>query len=541
MTGADFISWFGETSLAVSILIFLILAVRRTVARRFGPDAAYLLWLAPLIRLATPELSIIPAAWRQAPPPPAFDWTPAPVALDVIAATPTPTNSAPAVLFALWAIGAIGFLTLQYLRQRTFMARLVRESAEPPPEIMAEAMVIAGKAGLRRTPRIRMANGNAGPLVAGIFDPVIVLPADFSQAYTSGERQLAFAHEFAHIARGDLATTFAALFFLAAQWPNPLAHFAFRAFRADQEAACDAAVIARNETLPDISYAYGAALVKSAAQRFSAPAASLAMSNHLKERLMLLKSSTKSSAAKGRLLAAMLVAAGVAASASYSYAANDEGRKASRTSTQVIQVDDGETLTVAGAKNATKIEIKVKNGKKTVKAWDRKGKLLEDKVYDADDETPFDRVVITNKKGEEHAIDLTHPIEPPMPPEGMDWSSDDDAMAYVFGHDGAPGEHRKVIVLSGDFDGDHGADCEGAEGSTVDIEREGPDGGKIVHKEIVCIAGSGAKDPAKRAEALRNAIDHMEKQAAEETARRERMIAKLRADLAKAESEAAKK
>ena len=66
MTGADFISWFGETSLAVSILIFLILAVRRTVARRFGPDAAYLLWLAPLIRLATPELSIIPAAWRQA-------------------------------------------------------------------------------------------------------------------------------------------------------------------------------------------------------------------------------------------------------------------------------------------------------------------------------------------------------------------------------------------------------------------------------------------------------------------------------------------
>ena len=51
------------------------------------------------------------------------------------------------------------------------MARLVRESAEPSPEVMAEAMVIAEKAGLRRTPRIRIANGNAGPLVAGIFDP----------------------------------------------------------------------------------------------------------------------------------------------------------------------------------------------------------------------------------------------------------------------------------------------------------------------------------------------------------------------------------
>lgn len=388
-------------------------------------------------------------------------------------------------------------------------------------------------------------------MVAGLMRPLIVLPADFESVYTCEERDFALTHEMTHVARGDLAAAFAALLMRSAEWPNPLAHFAFRAFRVDQEAACDRAVIAAARRAENPSYDYGAALVKAASRRLDplspdgAPA--LTMSNHLKERLMLLKTNPKFAGASARAIAAAFIVSGLAASASYSWAA-DDAKKGSRESTQVIAVDAGEKLKINGDDRAAKIEVKVKDGKKTVKTLDAKGKLLTENVYGADDETPYDRVVIVDKKGKESTVDLSGDIMPPMPPDAplppdvMFWSGEDgDAMAFVMDHDleGDGGEHRveKRIMLSGDFHGDHKMDCseEGAE--TVDVETSSADGKKVVRKEIVCIAGSGAKDPATRAEALRKALDHMEK----ENARRDAMMKKLRADLAAAEKEAAKK
>ena len=54
-------SWLLHSFLAVSLLILLVFALRRPVARLFGAGWAYSLWLIPALRLVLPPLPL-PAA-----------------------------------------------------------------------------------------------------------------------------------------------------------------------------------------------------------------------------------------------------------------------------------------------------------------------------------------------------------------------------------------------------------------------------------------------------------------------------------------------
>ena len=50
------ISWAIETFVASTLLMLVVLAVRRPVARHFGPHIAYGLWLLPALRVLLPPL-----------------------------------------------------------------------------------------------------------------------------------------------------------------------------------------------------------------------------------------------------------------------------------------------------------------------------------------------------------------------------------------------------------------------------------------------------------------------------------------------------
>ena len=50
------IQWVGETLFATTVLMLLILAIRPFVADRFGARAAYLLWLAPALRMILADI-----------------------------------------------------------------------------------------------------------------------------------------------------------------------------------------------------------------------------------------------------------------------------------------------------------------------------------------------------------------------------------------------------------------------------------------------------------------------------------------------------
>ena len=101
-----------------------------------------------------------------------------------------------------------------------------------------------------------------GPLALGLHEPRLVIPSDFSRRYSPGEQRLAMEHELTHHRHRDIWWNVAAILVLAFNWFNPLAWIAYRAFRADQELACDAAVAARATIEERCDYAR--ALVKSA-------------------------------------------------------------------------------------------------------------------------------------------------------------------------------------------------------------------------------------------------------------------------------------
>ncbi len=578
MTAIDIIQWLGETSLAVSLLIVLVLLVRKPFANAFGARAAYALWLAPGVRLFLPELKILTAppitpdalAWT-ATASPTVVLTPLPLET-VVAATPFDFGSlAAATALVIWATVAFAWFNIKIEAQAKFLQAKLATSRPASHAISIRTQALVRQFGLKRTPRIRISEDETGPCVVGLFRPVIFLPAAFETDFSERERHLALAHEIAHVARGDMIATLAAIALQSAQWPNPLVHFAFQKFRTDQEAACDAFVLARCSKGGAAAGEYASAIMKSVRSGgTSAPAYGLSLAHPVKERLMLLKNPKKSPL---RLLAGAasviaFTAASLGATASYGF---DEGKKervvieASKNSNMTISVDDGETLEIDGVKNPGKIELENKNGERTVRIYNKRGKLISENVYGPDDEMPFNEVVIKNKDGETHRVNLTESspekrfvmrrIGKADGDHDMNWTVDvigdgEDGNVFFFDGDSGADVVREFEFKGGDggrvmaFGGDMSAHCLHLEGDDAPAvfewrteKKDGDDAETVVRsgtnsftREIVCLDASEA-DPEKRAELLRKAIDRMEANAKREAERREEMIAKMRKEL----------
>lgn len=488
MGAADFLTWLSDTTIATSALIVLVLLIRRPVARRFGAEAAYLLWLAPALRLATPELAILPAPPAVIAEPTLF--SPAMAAEAIAAAEPATDFS-----FALaitWAIGAAAFVLWQFGAQFAFRRRLLAVSAPAPEPMRAEAATVAWRRGYKRRYDLRIADGEVGPLVIGLRRPLIVLPASFATQLTSHERQMALAHEFAHVARGDLFAAFLATLLRALQWFNPFAHVAWRAFRADQEAACDALVLRRSADDPSAAHVYAEAMVKAA--RGPAPVFALSIAFNLKERLVLMKTVSKTRPALARTAALCAVIAGVAATASYSYA------------------DEQKSAAPGAAANEPRVEthrVMLVNADKNAKSADGKH-------------------VVMIRKGTDGRVASVAPDAVSGAPS-------------IIVLDGAGG--AKSIRLGGEEILLNGADCTDAEGKPAKPLFEGAtesaEGKKTIsEKMIFCSKGGEAADPKKQAAALRKALAGMQEDAKREAEARQKLIATLEARIAELEKKA---
>lgn len=265
MTGVLFqtLAWTG-------VLIALVLVLRRPVSRQFGPQAAYGLWALPLLRLVlppvtlpawmapaaapeTPEVAPLSAvsladglirhaaaaeapalALRAAPPPPAgFDL----VAL--LADLPLAET-----LLVVWLGGAGVFLW------RRFAAYFALRTT-----LLAEGREVGRILGRFRKVRLVETPATPSPLAMGVLDPVIALPPGFLALHDREARDLALAHELAHHRGGDLLVNILVQPLFALHWFNPLARYGWLALRRDQEAACDARVMAQRSARERAAYA----------------------------------------------------------------------------------------------------------------------------------------------------------------------------------------------------------------------------------------------------------------------------------------------
>ncbi|AQR75461.1 M56 family metallopeptidase [Sphingomonas sp. LM7] len=270
------IGWALETFVATTLLMLLVLAVRAPVRKTFGPHMAYALWLLPVARLLLPPL---PQSWHEQAA------APVAAASDIVAIyIVEPLGAAPSagaeasfglwmVVLLAWALGAAAFLAYHLIAHGRYTANLLRRAR-------IDRTVAQGKV------RVIETDAAHGPLAFGVFRKYVAFPRDFSERYDEQERDLALAHELGHHIRGDLIANWVALIVLALHWFNPIAWRAFRAFRADQEMACDALVLAGRAQA--LRHAYGRAIVKSAHGGAVSAACHLHTINEVKGRLRML-------------------------------------------------------------------------------------------------------------------------------------------------------------------------------------------------------------------------------------------------------------
>lgn len=267
--------WFFANLAWASLVMLVVLAVRRPFAALFGAGPTYALWLLPALRLVMPPLPSFAAELTPTLPPLTL------IVSVAEEAAPMPPDGGfgqwVPMMLAIWAGGAALFLLWQYLTYRRFLAEM-RLSAR-------------GLGAHRGLPLIESA-AVEGPLALGLLDRRIVVPADFATRYTAEEQRLALDHESVHHRRGDIWWNHVGLIMLALNWFNPVAWLAFRAFRADQELACDAAVAAASS--PQARHDYARALIKSASRPGLIAACPLNHADQLKRRLKMMKTHRQS-------------------------------------------------------------------------------------------------------------------------------------------------------------------------------------------------------------------------------------------------------
>jgi hypothetical protein len=122
------------------------------------------------------------------------------------------------------------------LRVRGIVARTTRVSDPRILSVFREATRACGARSVRT--EIRTGDAIHTPATAGLFDPVILLPAEASR-WTDAELSSVLAHELGHVGRRDglvnLFTDLAACLY----WCDPLVGLAVRRLKLESERACD--------------------------------------------------------------------------------------------------------------------------------------------------------------------------------------------------------------------------------------------------------------------------------------------------------------
>ena len=289
MSAATWMQVWGDTMLTNALLVLAVLLIRKPFARHFGPRLAYSLWLIPALRLVLPPL---PFADPVAAPDSADVMLVAIDAPMTIPATPAWSFAdAMPYVFVIWAMGMAAVLAMALLSHRRFRASVLAEAVELEPI---------------GTIRLVMTDAVDGPVAFGLWHRIVAVPQDFFARYAADERALAVDHELAHHRHGDLWANAAALVLLASQWFNPFAWRAIRAFRFDQEAACDARVLtmADADMRGERTARYATAIAKAAVGSRLSLAAPMAVHDNLQERLTMLmrRDISKQRGLVGRLL-----------------------------------------------------------------------------------------------------------------------------------------------------------------------------------------------------------------------------------------------
>lgn len=298
-------------TLALTLALALVLLLRLPLRKWLGPGLAYSAWaLIPLVLgAAMLPARLAPVAVLRMPA------TAANLPQMMHAMAPRPDQAWPIVAVVLWLGGGAFFASCLWRQHRSFIAEL---------------------GPLTNQHGIHYAESAAcGPALIGIWQPRIIVPADFEQRYGLEEQKLIVAHERAHLQRADAGANLLCALLQCLFWFHPLVHVASRIFRFDQELACDAAVMLQH---PNARQTYADAMLKTQLVASGTPAGCYWQFNHpLKERVMNLNRTAPK--LFNRIIGSLLIAA-VASGSAYSAWAAQATQTGTRLYRLALDVDD---------------------------------------------------------------------------------------------------------------------------------------------------------------------------------------------------------
>ncbi|MDD4627344.1 MAG: M56 family metallopeptidase [Syntrophomonas sp.] len=141
------------------------------------------------------------------------------------------------IMVILYLAGALAFLLVNiksYLSFRSIVRSRLSVSAESKiARLVAE---ISCQQGLKSKVKICICQEVSGPLVVGLFRPVLLLPHDH---YDDTRLRMILSHELNHIKRHDIAYKVLLLLVRTVHWFNPLVHIMAARAERDIEITCD--------------------------------------------------------------------------------------------------------------------------------------------------------------------------------------------------------------------------------------------------------------------------------------------------------------
>ncbi len=323
------LGWLARSTMQVSILVCLILAVKAAVRGRLSARWHYCLWLLLLIRMVMPwapessvsVFNIVPDFRDKGSV--AAGGTAKRVVSDIGQAKPETIDTAPQIrtetlsrptstwrlpaglsfgagdiLALIWLGGALIFLVYVFATSLCVWIEIRCRRPLTNQKVLDLLEDCKRQMGIH-TPVTVVENSRVGsPALFGFIRPRLLLPKGMLAAFGPGELRYVFLHELAHVKRYDIVVNWLMSCLQVLHWFNPLVWYAFYRMRADRELACDALALSR--TQPSQSAEYGRTIVN-LLERFSRPrylpamAGILESKSQLKRRITMIARFKKSS------------------------------------------------------------------------------------------------------------------------------------------------------------------------------------------------------------------------------------------------------
>ncbi|HEY4262959.1 MAG TPA: M56 family metallopeptidase, partial [Schlesneria sp.] len=252
-----------------------------------------------------------------------------------------------------WVVG-IAVLSIRLWRGVRQVARLVSSVQAFDITCLNESLQIAASIlRAKKLPAVVVSPDSFGPVVVGLFRPIVILPVEFAQSATVNQMVDVLVHECAHVLRHDVWVGLLQRLVQLVCWPHPLIYSMNRQLSQAREEVCDNYVLRRGDVT-----AYAETLLGLAVRYSSTinPAATLAIVNprwRLQDRIAgLLDPQRRSATHAGRaaflmMMTALLLCGGAIAAARWQAPIADNAIAAQEVAEPAQQVDQTDHVSLA--------------------------------------------------------------------------------------------------------------------------------------------------------------------------------------------------